>query len=468
MFFNKSGLTSIAGATALLFAGAATSQEPVPVAASTIETAAMLRDAALGDDTAYVVLEELTTEIGPRLGGSAKELEAIDWAVERLNDMGFDRVYTEPVQVEKWERISETAVIVGKFSQPLEITALGKSVATPEGGITAEIVHLKTYEDLVAADASLIEGKIVFISNRMERFKDGAGYRPAVRARGLGASEAARKGAKAIIIRSIGTDSHRLPHTGGVNYDAEAPRIAAAALSNPDADQLERLLKRGQPIQVHLDVQTKFHGVVEVANVIGEITGRETPDEVVIVGSHLDSWDLGTGAVDDGAGVALNIATADLIKRLAPERPRRTIRVILFGSEELGLIGARQYAAAHKENLPNLIIGAESDFGAGPIWALASRVGPGATHVVDEMAKLMGSLGIVRHSRIAMGGPDVGQLGLIGMPVMDLMQDGSDYFDLHHTADDTLDKVDPANLRQNLAAWAVFAYIAAEWPGRFN
>ncbi len=459
---------ALAGATALLFAGQANSQEQTPVSVSTIETATMLRDAALKDDTAYVVLEELTTEIGPRLGGSEKELQAIDWAVERLNDMGFDKVYTEPVKVEKWERISENAAIVGQFSQPLEITALGKSAATPEGGVTAEIVHLNTYEDLVAADASLIEGKIVFISNRMQRFKDGAGYSPAVRARGRGASEAARKGAKAIIIRSIGTDSHRLPHTGGVTYADDAPKIAAAALSNPDADQLERLLKRGQPMQVHLDVKTKFHGVVEVANVIGEITGREAPEEVVIIGSHLDSWDLGTGAIDDGAGVALNIATADLIKRLAPQRPRRTIRVILFGSEELGLIGARQYAAAHKGDLPNLIIGAESDFGAGPIWALASRVGPGATHVVDEMAKLMWPLGILRHSRVALGGPDVGQLGLIGMPVMDLMQDGTDYFDLHHTADDTLDKVDPANLRQNLAAWAVFAYIAAEWPGRFN
>lgn len=468
MLFKHSTAAALVGAAAFLSTASATGQEPIPVAASTIETAAMLRDAALKDDTAYVVLEELTTEIGPRLGGSAKELEAIEWAVKRLNNMGFDKVYTEPVQVEKWERISEAAAIVGNYSQPLEVTALGKSVATPEGGVTAEIVHFNTYEDLVAADAGLVEGKIVFISNRMERFKDGAGYRPAVRARGQGASEAARKGAKAIIIRSIGTDSHRLPHTGGLNYAEDAPKIAAAALSNPDADQLERLLKRGQPIQVHLDIQTKFHGVVEVANVIGEITGREAPDEVVIIGSHLDSWDLGTGAVDDGAGVALNIATADLIKRLAPQRPRRTVRVILFGSEELGLIGARQYAAAHKDDLPNLIIGAESDFGAGPIWALASRVGLGATHVVDEMAKLMGPLGVVRHSRIAMGGPDVGQLGLIGMPVMDLMQDGTDYFDLHHTADDTLDKVDPANLRQNLAAWAVFAYIAAEWPGRFN
>lgn len=460
-------LKAATSAAFLFTATSASADDPVPVSEETLKTAATLRDAALKDDTAYEVLESLTTEIGPRLGGSAKELEAIEWAVKRLRTMGFDKVWTEPVAVDKWERISESAVVVGQYSQPLEITALGKSAATPEGGITAEIVHIPTYEDLLMAPPSEIEGKIVFISYKMERFKDGAGYRPAVQARGKGASEAARKGAKAIVIRSIGTDSHRLPHTGGVNYEEGTPKIAAAALSNPDADQLERLLKRG-PVTIHLDVQTKFHGTVQTANVIGEITGRETPDEVVVIGSHLDSWDLGTGAIDDGAGVALNIATADLIKRLAPERPRRTIRVILFGAEELGLIGAKAYAAAHKDDMANHIIGAESDFGAGPIWALASRVKPSSIHVVDEMAKLMWPLGVLRHSRIATGGPDVGQLGLAGMPVMDLMQDGTDYFDLHHTSDDTLDKVDPANLRQNLAAWAIFTYIAAEWPGRFN
>lgn len=463
----QSLMKAATGAAFLLTAATAGAEAPLPVSEETIKTAAMLRDQALKDDTAYEVLESLTTEIGPRLGGSAKELQAIEWAVEKLRIMGFDKVWTEPVAVEKWERISESASVVGDYSQPLEITALGKSAATPEGGITAEIVHIPTYEDLLAADPAQIEGKIVFISFRMERFRDGAGYRPAVQARGKGASEAARKGAKAIVIRSIGTDSHRLPHTGGVNYEEGAPRIAAAALSNPDADQLERLLKRG-PVTIHLDIQTKDHGVVQTANVIGEITGREAPDEVVVIGSHIDSWDLGTGAVDDGAGVALNIATADLIKRHAPQRPRRTIRVILFGAEELGLIGAKAYAVAHKDNMRNHIIGAESDFGAGPIWALAARVNTASIHVVDEMAKLMWPLGVRRHSRVATGGPDVGQLGLAGMPVMDLMQDGTDYFDLHHTSDDTLDKVDPANLRQNMAAWAVFTYIAAEWPGRFN
>lgn len=455
------------GAAIISTALPASAADQPPLEDKTIVTAIMLRDAALKSDRAYELLESLTTEVGPRLAGSAKEQEAIDWAIAKFKSLGFDKVYTEAVQVPRWERISEEARVVAPFGQPLTVTALGKSAATPEGGVTAEIVHFATYADLQAADRANVEGKIVFISNRMERKIDGAGYGPAVQARGRGAIEAARKGALAIVIRSIGTDSHRMPHTGGVNYEEGVPRIAAAALSNPDADQLERIIKRGKPVTFHLNIQTKDHGNVEMANVIGEITGTTHPDDVVILGSHLDSWDLGTGAIDDGAGVAITMATADLIKRLAP-KPKRTIRVVLFSAEEVGLVGARQYADAHKGDLEHLIIGAESDFGAGPVWALASNVRPDATFVVDKMAQLMGSLGVVRANRIAGGGPDVGQLRAIGMPVMDLLQNGNDYFDLHHTPDDTLDKVNPADLRQNMAAWAVFTYIAADWAGTFK
>lgn len=457
----------LSGAAILAYAAPLIAAEQPPLEESTIETAKALRDGALKSDSAYNLLESLTTEVGPRLAGSAKEQEGIDWAITKLKSLGFDKVYTETVQVPKWERISEQAYIVSPSEQPLTITALGKSVATPEGGITAEIAHFATFEDLQAADAREVEGKIVFISYRMERKIDGAGYGPAVQARGRGASEAARKGALAIVIRSIGTDSHRMPHTGGVNYEEGAPRITAAALSNPDADQLERMMKRGTPITLHLNIQTKDHGTVEMANVIGEITGTTLPNEYVVLGSHLDSWDLGTGAIDDGAGVAITVATADLIKRMAP-RPKRTIRVVLFSAEEIGLVGARQYAERHKEDIDQFAVGAESDFGAGPVWALASKVRPEATFVVDKMAQLMGPLGVVRAERAASGGPDVGQLGRIGMPVMDLMQNGNDYFDLHHTPDDTFDKVKPQDMRQNMAAWAVFTYIAADWPGRFK
>lgn len=442
----------------------------VPLADETVETAKMLRDKALENDEAYDLLASLTTKVGARLAASPKEVEAQEWAIGEFQRLGFDKVWKEPVMVPKWTRILERAEVVGNYAQPLIITALGKSVGTPEGGVTAEIVHFATFEDLKAADPAMVKDKIVFISNRMERFKTGAGYGPAVKARGAGASEAARKGAKAILIRSIGTDTHRLPHTGGVTYDEDAPKIAAAALSNPDADQLVRMLGYGDSVSVHLNIQTTMEDPVEMYNVVGEITGRVKPDEYVVLGSHLDSWDLGTGAVDDGAGVAITMAAANLIQDLTKERPYRSIRVVLFSAEELGLIGARQYADAHeaKGDMANHMVGAESDFGAGPVWALASNVSDGAIHVVDKMAALMGPLGVVRADRKAFGGPDVGRLRAKGMPVMDLMQDGTDYFDLHHTADDTLDKVDPAALRQNVAAWVVFTYLAAEWPGSFR
>jgi len=442
----------------------------VPLADETVEVAKMLRDKALTSDEAYDLLASLTTKVGARLAASPKEVEAQAWAMAEFQRLGFDKVWKEPVMVPKWTRILERAEVVGNYAQPLVITALGKSAPTPEGGVTAEIVHFATYEDLKAADPATVKDKIVFISNRMERFKTGAGYGPAVKARGAGASEAARKGAKAILIRSIGTDTHRLPHTGGVTYDEDAPKIAAAALSNPDADQLVRMLGYGDSVSVHLNIQTTMEDPVEMYNVVGEITGRTKPDEYVILGSHLDSWDLGTGAIDDGAGVAITMAAANLIQDLTKERPYRSIRVVLFSAEELGLIGARQYADDHeaKGDMINHMVGAESDFGAGPVWALASNVSENAVHVVDRMAALMGPLGVVRADRKAGGGPDVGRLRAKGMPVMDLMQDGTDYFDLHHTADDTLDKVDPAALRQNVAAWVVFTYLAAEWPGSFR
>ncbi len=439
------------------------------VSDETIENAKALRAAALKSDSAYDILESLTTEVGPRPAGSDADKLAVQWGIEKFKSLGFDKVWTEPVKLNGWARTFESAVVTAPFKQPLHITALGGSVSTPEGGVDAEVVHFNSFADLKAADRREVEGKIVFISNRIARTRDGSGYGPANIARRSGADETARKGGLAVLIRSIGTDSHRLPHTGQMAYAGDVKKVPAAALSNPDADLLERIFKRGGPVTLKVRIETKDLGAIETANIIGEITGREKPNEYVVIGGHLDSWDLGTGAVDDGAGVALTVATADLIKRTLKERPRRTIRVIMFGAEEVGLVGARQYAEAHKDEIPNThIIGAESDFGAGNIWALASKVSPNSLHVIDKMAQLMGPLGVIRADVEAGGGPDVGRIGDKGMPVVDLKQDGTDYFDLHHTADDTLDKVDPEALRQNLAAWSIFAYIAAEWPGSFK
>ena len=306
----------------------------------------------------------------------------------------------------------------------------------------------------------------------MQRLKDGAGYGSANVARSKGHELAAKKGAEALLIRSIGTDDHRTPHTGATNVAMGYTAVPAVALSNPDADQLMRLMEYGHTPKIRLNIQTKDLGPIVTKNVIGEMTGRELPNEIVVIGGHLDSWDLGTGAVDDGAGVAIAIATGAFIKNHANIRPRRTIRVILWGAEELGLIGARAYAKARQDDdtIANHVIGSESDFGAGPIYGLQSstKVSPNAIHVIDTMAGLMSKLGVSRRAGNTSGGPDMIPLSALGVPALNLMQDGTDYFDLHHTPDDTFDKVNPAYMRQNLAVWAVFTFIAAEWPGSFK
>ena len=444
----------------------------IPVSKETKQQAAVLRDKAFKDNSAYEILKSLTTEVGARHPGTPGEKAGIKWGVNKLKELGFDKVYTEDVDMNGWVRELETAEVLVPSYQKMIITALGRSKSTPDGGLEADIAHFKSYADLEKAADGSLNGKIAFISNRMERFKDGAGYGPANIARSKGHEIAAQKGASALLIRSIGTDDHRNPHTGATNVAIGYTQVPAVALSNPDADQLERLIGYGHTPKIRLNVQTKDLGKIITKNVIGEITGSEFPDEVVVIGGHLDSWDLGTGAVDDGAGVAIGIATAAFIKNNLKTRPRRTIRVILWGAEELGLIGARAYAKARSEDgtIAKHIIGSESDFGAGPVYGLRSskNVSPNAIHVVDTMAGIMGKLGVSRRSGDTSGGPDMMPLSNLGVPALSLMQNGTDYFDLHHTPDDTFDKVKPEHMRQNLAVWTVFTYIAAQWPGSFK
>lgn len=466
-------LITLAATAACIFASTTFANDDIiPVTKETKEIATSLRDKALEDDSAYEILKSLTTEVGSRHPGTPGEKAGIEWGIKNLKALGFDKVYSEDVKMNGWVRVSETAEVLTPSYQKMIITALGRSKSTPEGGLEAHIAHFESYADLEKAADGSLKGKIAFISNRMERFKDGAGYGPANIARSKGHELAAKKGAEALLIRSIGTDDHRNPHTGATNVAMGYTMVPAVALSNPDADQLLRLIGYGHSPKIRLNVQTKDLGPIVTKNVIGEITGRELPEEIVVIGGHLDSWDLGTGAVDDGAGVAIAMATADLIKNNTQQRPRRTIRVILWGAEELGLIGARAYAKARVEDntIAKHIIGSESDFGAGPVYGLQSSdsISTNAIHVVDTMAGLMGELGVTRRSGNTSGGPDMMPLAALGVPAINLMQDGTDYFDLHHTPDDTFDKVNPDHMRQNVAAWAVFTFIAAEWPGSFR
>ena len=267
----------------------------------------------------------------------------------------------EPFTFPAWIRGAESAEIVAPVPQHLAITALGGSVATDASGIEAEIALFRTYAELLAAPPGSLAGKIAVVTQRMVRAQDGSGYGAANPIRRSGPSEAAKRGAVAYLLRSLGTDSHRLPHTGALNYDNGAPRIPAAALANPDADQLERLAALG-PVRVRLVLTPTVHENAPSWNVVGEVKGAERPEEIVLIGGHLDSWDLGTGATDDGAGIAIAFGAARLIAGL-PQRPSRTIRVVLFGAEEMDFSGAA-YAKAHEERSGKIVVAGEADFGA--------------------------------------------------------------------------------------------------------
>jgi Zn-dependent M28 family amino/carboxypeptidase len=303
----------------------------------------------------------------------------------------------------------------------------------------------------------------------MPKTQDGSGYGAVVEIRSRGPSVAADKGAVAVLIRSVGTDSHRFPHTGMLRYADDAPRIPAAALAAPDAEQLTRILAKGEPVKVHLELTPRFVGERPTGNVIAEIPGRSHPEEIVLLGAHLDSWDLGTGAVDDGAGVGIVVGAAKLLLEHAPRRPARTIRVVLFGAEEVGLVGAKAYAERHADALEKHVVAMESDFGAGRIYSLSAEVGEEAWPRVEALrARHLARLRVIPGQQGRAGGPDLWPMKQLGVPVIGLDQDGRDYFDLHHTADDTLDKIDPDTLWQNVAAYATVAWWASETGPRLR
>ncbi len=425
-----------------------------------ITTAEALRDKALKDNAAYPLLEGLTTEIGPRPDASAAEHRAAEWAAAKLKAMGFENVHLEPFPMDEWVRGQETAEVVSPFPQRLVLAALGGSVATPPEGIEAEAVIFKTYDELLAAPMGSLMGKIAVVTQPMARTSDGSGYGASYQIRGLGPSEAAKRGAIAYLLRSLATDHHREPHTGTLAYAPGAPKIPAAALSVPDAEQLDRIALRGQPIRLHVTLTPTLHPNATSYTVIGELKGREKPDDVVLIGGHLDSWDLGTGAIDDGAGVAITAAAAKLIADL-PERPRRTIRVALFGAEERG-VSNFSYAAAHPAaDQARTVIAGECDFGADHIYAVALPKGAAGSAFGRSLGRVLAPIAATISREPAMdGGSDLESL--VGVPLAALAQDGTRYFDIHHTADDTLDKIDREQMNQNVAAWAAFTYLAAD------
>ena len=448
----------------VLLHGVLSADAPKPLTEQQLATASKLAQQALKSNRGYEIVESLTTEVGHRMAGTENDAKGVQWAVNKFNELGFDKVWTEPVTFPTWERGIEQAKVLSPFKHEIIITALGRSVGTAPEGLTAEIAQFDTLDDLVKAERGDVEGKIAFISKKMERYKDGHGYGQTVTARSRGAIEAAKKGAKAIIIRSVGTDSDRFAHTGNMRYEEGIEKIPGAAISNPDADLLMNMLRRGKPITFHMNLGSGPGAEYTSYNVIGEVTGTKYPDEVVLLGAHLDSWDLGTGAVDDGAGVGIVMAAADVIKEHGP-RPLRTVRVVLFANEEQGLYGGKAYAKEHKAVLQKHIVGAESDFGAGMIYKFSTKFKDEALPLADQIQSVLGPLGVAKGHNVATGGPDLIHSRMEGMAVVNLSQDGTDYFDYHHTPNDTLDKIDPESLTQNVAVYTAFAYLMASVEG---
>lgn len=447
-------ITILAASAALLAGGTAQAQD---LAA----TAAALSDKALSDPVAWQVLESLTTEIGGRPTGSPAMTRARDWGVEKLKALGFENVKVESYEAPSWLRGGESAEVVAPFPQKLQILGLGLSAPTPKGGLEAEIVLFRSLEALKAQPPGALSGKIAVVTERMIRAQDGSGYGAINAARTAGAAEASKRGAVAYLVRSLSTDDTRLPHTGGMRPWGEVKPIPAAALSTVDAELLEHMVDRGQPVKVRLSLASTYNPKAAAWNVSGEIRGASRPDEVIVIGGHLDSWDPGTGAVDDGAGIAITTAAAKLVAGL-PQRPARTIRVVMFGAEEQGGAG-EAYLAAHKDELAKIVMVGESDEGAGRVWRVNLPKGSAGHPAMKAFAAALTPLkAYVTREPAGYGGADVGPMAAAGAPAVELGQDASRYFDLHHSADDTLDKVDPAELAQNVAAWTALLYTVAD------
>jgi carboxypeptidase Q len=425
-----------------------------------------IKTAALTDDYAYHQLTHLTENIGPRPAGSKGAEAAVEYVAAELRKLGVE-VKLEDVKVPHWVRGAETAELVeyaGQApgtTQKIVLTALGGSTATPTEGITADVVVVKTFDELTALSRQKVEGKIVFFNEIFDKQKAAAGlafmaYGEAVRYRGAGPKAAAELGAAATLVRSVGNADFRLPHTGW-NYPAEIP---AGAVTAEDADLIAHLNAQGK-VRMHLTLTPQKLPDVTSHNVIADLKGSEHPEEVVIVSGHLDSWDLGTGAIDDGAGVVIAMETAELLQKLHLH-PKRTLRVIAWMDEESGGSGSKMYNSEHAVEFPHHIAAIESDSGAAHPLGFDAKMSTAAAEALKPALNALQSIGanLLRGTTYAPGA-DITGMSDAGVPALGVLQDGRTYFNYHHTAADTLDKVVPQELKENAATMAVVGYALA-------
>lgn len=424
------------------------------------------------ENDSWKKMEELCDGIGHRLSGSPELERAIEWAIATMKADGHENVRGEKVMVPKWVRGEESAEIVSPRRIPMAMLGLGGSIRTPKEGITARVVVVRDEAELEAA-GDKVKGAIVLYNNAMPPYDDehGSRYGETVRFRGKGAILAAKQGAVACLVRSVTARSLRSPHTGMMRYEEGVKKIPAAAVSCEDAEMIARLTARGQEVKVTLKMSARDEGMAPSANVIGELRGRERPDEVVVIGGHFDSWDVGQGAHDDATGCVMAMEAISVLRRMGLT-PRRTIRVVLWTNEENGLMGGKAYAQDHADEMDKHIVAIESDAGGfrpesfGLECADKARREKAAKQM-DEILALLAPVGTLRISG-EHSGADISPMKESGVMLMGLGVEGSKYFDYHHSHADTLDKVDPRELSQCVAVMAAVSYVIADMPERFG
>ncbi|MCG3125308.1 MAG: hypothetical protein CHACPFDD_00126 [Phycisphaerae bacterium] len=434
-------------------------------------------DAVLADNQSYVKLQELCDGIGPRLSGSENLSRAIVWAQETMRRDGLENVRAEKVMVPKWVRGHESAEMTEPRRMPLAMLGLGGSVGTPPEGITAQVVAVRDKDELERVGDS-VAGKIVLFNNPMQPYSTerGTGYGEAVRYRSSGAQWAAKYGAVAALTRSVTARSLRTPHTGATGYGDIERKIPFAAVSVEDAELIARLCARGVRVVITLKMEAHDEPDVESANTVGEIRGRELPDEVVVISGHFDSWDVGQGAHDDGGGCIMALEAAAALKRL-DLRPRRTIRVVLWTNEENGLRGGSQYPVQHFDAMPQHVAAIEADSGTFEPRGYRFEINDAAREkrAVPQLAELMRVIaatdafrGVTLQAQAGGSAADISRMKPFGVVLLGQEVDSSTYFDYHHTHADTVDKIDPRHLSQNVALMAATAFVLADMPGRLG
>jgi carboxypeptidase Q len=445
---------------------------PNPFPPQAMDDMKRVQQAALASDYAYQITAHLANNIGPRMAGSPQAQQAVEYVAGEMRKIGLE-VTLEKCTVPHWVRGAETAELVEfpgqapNTAQKIVLTTLGGSVATPDSGIAGEVVVVGNFDELTALGSSRIRGKIVLFNVSFDKQLAAAGlagpaYGQAVQYRERGASAAARLGAAAALVRSVGGADYRLPHTGVMSYSADAPKIPTAAVTAEDADLIEHLARQGR-VRMRLTLTPRDLPPVESFNVIGDLKGSEHPEQVVIVSGHLDSWDLGTGAIDDAAGVGVAMQAAQIMKQLGV-KPKRTLRVIAWMDEEGGLIGARSYVKQHASEIGNHFAAVESDLGAGHAMGINFAGPPQIQALLRPVASVLlsSSAGVLRGAEGV--GSDISPLTAAGVPSFSPIQDSRFYFNYHHTAADTMDKIVPGELQENAAVMSVLGYALTNIP----